>query len=125
MNIIPKHKKDFETCEKLAFASDADIIAVLPELLECLQDYNWPIAEKVHERLKTIGEPLVEPIKSILRSNDGAWKLFIIMCFLPAIDKSVSTQLHEELQRIVDLPTIHDIREEVVIEAKEFLTENS
>ena len=125
MNLIPKDKSDEKTCEKLFLASDEEVILVLPELLEWLQDYNWPVAFKVHDRLKSLGQSLVAPIKEILQGYDGTWKRFIISCFLPALDITIAEQLHEELHRIIKSPTKSDIIEEVVLEAKEYFDELS
>ena len=125
MKIVPEHKFDEEACLRLSEASNDEVIKVLPQLLEWLQDYNWPVTPKVHERLRMIGQPLVKPLRDILRGSDGTWKWFIISCFMPALSDSISKQLHEELNRIINDPTETDIKEEVVLEAKEYLNENS
>ena len=47
MSFVPKDKFDEDACGKLFLTSDKEVILALPELLEWLQDYNWPVASKV------------------------------------------------------------------------------
>lgn len=51
---------------------------ILVHLLTWLQDCNWPVSWSVERFLATIDEPLVDPIRSVLRSNDDMWKYWII-----------------------------------------------
>ncbi len=64
--IVPAHKSDLASIERLHTVGDAGVIAVLPELLEWLQDINWPVARGVLERVAVLGNELVEPVRSIL-----------------------------------------------------------
>ncbi|HAS6208579.1 TPA: DUF5071 domain-containing protein [Vibrio vulnificus] len=68
--IVPKHKLDLETCEQLKFLSNEEIIPYVYELLECLQELNWPVAAPVSQRLLQLDLELVEPLLLILSSDD-------------------------------------------------------
>ena len=125
MNINPIDKSDEASAQRLLLAGDEEVLTILPDLLEWLKDYNWPVTSQVHERLKRLGQPLVKPLKEILQGNDGTWKWFIISCFLPDLDKVIAEQLHDELHRIINNPTKSDVIEEVVLEAQEYFDELS
>ncbi|WP_178075963.1 DUF5071 domain-containing protein [Paenibacillus oralis] len=45
--LIPKHKQDYERVEQLKTKTLEEIKPILPELLEWLQDMNWPIAQDI------------------------------------------------------------------------------
>ena len=78
MNIVPNNKCDLETCNNLSQATDEEVEEKIYELLEWVQDINWPVAPLICNRLKLIGNPLVEPVKKVLRSTDETWKYWVI-----------------------------------------------
>nr|WP_020615524.1 DUF5071 domain-containing protein [Paenibacillus daejeonensis] len=47
--IIPQHKSDFEKVEIIKMLDLKDIKPILPDLLEWLQDANWPIAKPIED----------------------------------------------------------------------------
>jgi hypothetical protein len=51
MKIVPSNKSDFEACNNLQVTSDEEVLKNIAELLEWLQDINWPEATKVIERI--------------------------------------------------------------------------
>jgi len=57
--LIPKHKDDQEVIENLRKLSFEEIKPIIPDLLEWLQDMNWPIARPVTEILKPFSEQIV------------------------------------------------------------------
>lgn len=121
MHIVPRHKSDFDACENLARARDTDVIAALPALLEWLQDMNWPVARPVKARIQNLGTPLIEPLKQVLRGNDGMWKYFVIQDLLPHTATTVLTALVPDLLRLADKPTADDEFEEANLAARELL----
>ena len=54
------------------------LVPHIPELLTWLQDINWPIARPVAAALSRCGIALVEPVRSILLSDDDIWKTWIL-----------------------------------------------
>ena len=97
MAIVPTHKGDIETCRALGSASDEEVCGHLGELLIWLQDMNWPVAPLIVRRLKTLGAPLVEPIREILKGTDDIWKYWIVSVLLPGVDASVRNSLMGDL----------------------------
>src|SRR5512139_1927496 len=102
MNLVPTSKDDFHACANLAAATDEEIAPLAAELLEWLQDMNWPVAPLVRQRLARLGTRLVEPISGILRGDDDIWKFWIIVSLLPSMSNDVISALCPDLRRIVD-----------------------
>ncbi len=121
MDIVPHDKFDFATCERLNAASDAQIKPYLPELLEWLQDMNWPVARKVLSRIQSMDADLIEPVRNILTGTDSIWKYWILVSLLPETHKSVVKALAPELQNLAANATKDEIAEEVDIEARNLL----
>ncbi len=121
MNIVPSDKFDVQACKELANTSDDIIIKNIPELLEWVQDINWPVASLICDRLKNIGSPLVPHIKTILLGTDETWKYFVISGLLSKSSKETIHSLKPILNKIVDTPTESEKSEEVNIVALEVL----
>ena len=101
MSIVPSHKFDFEACDRLFKASNNDIKKHLPELLEWLQDMNWPVARLVLKRIKVMNKDLAQPIKNILNGGDGIWKYYIITNLISEAGEDLVFNLRFELQNIL------------------------
>jgi len=113
IRLVPKDKFDDEACANLQAASDEDLLPYIADLLECLQDLNWPIAGPVAERLSLLGNELVEPVLHILNSDDEMWKYWIISHFLYLVSDEVFQALRFKLNSICLHPTASEIAEEV------------
>jgi Domain of unknown function (DUF5071) len=113
MRLVPKDKFDDEACENLKEASDEEIFPYLNELLECLQDLNWPIAGPVSERLSTLGVELVSPILKILNGSDEVWKYWIVSHFMYQVKFEVFEKLRFKLNAIKSKPSQSEREEEV------------
>ncbi|TON15846.1 DUF5071 domain-containing protein, partial [Vibrio parahaemolyticus] len=111
--IVPNHKSDLETCEQLHFLSNEEITPYVYELLEWLQDLNWPVADPVSKRLLQLNLELVEPLLLILSSDDDVWKYWIVSSFLHYVDISVYDRLIFKLNKMKISPTKQEIEEEV------------
>lgn len=115
MNIVPTHNLDLDTCNNLSLASDEEIYEKIPELLEWIQDINWPVAQLICKRLENIGSPLIEPVRKILHGSDDIWKYWVISILLGRADKDIVCSLKPELERIINNPTNSEMTEEVNI----------
>ncbi|HCE2342634.1 TPA: DUF5071 domain-containing protein [Vibrio parahaemolyticus] len=111
--IVPNHKSDLETSEQLHFLSNEEITPYVYELLEWLQDLNWPVADPVSKRLLQLNLELVEPLLLILSSDDDVWKYWIVSSFLHYVDISVYDRLIFKLNKMKISPTKQEIEEEV------------
>ena len=121
MRLVPSSKIDFEACSNLATATDDEIAPIVSVLLEWLQDFNWPVAPLVQERLATLGAELIDPAKSVLRGNDNVWKYWLVSSLLPLVRDDVFSAVAVEVERIASNPTEGEKHEEVHIAAQELL----
>ncbi|AJY77931.1 hypothetical protein VN24_21915 [Paenibacillus beijingensis] len=103
--LIPKHKKDFESIEKLKTLDLEELKLILPELLEWLQDMNWPIAREIQTILLHFPEDLTPHIRRIFRTSDGEWKYWILYSLLTDLPKHILIDLKPDLERINNYPT--------------------
>lgn len=110
MSLIPKDKGDIETAEKLKNYSYENVKEIIPNLLEWLQDMNWPVSNPVSKYLLTFKEEIVPEILEIFKSDDEIWKYWIIWVFGPHTE---SILIKKEIMRIITSPTSNEIREEV------------
>jgi len=109
-NLIPKNKFDIETAEKLKDYSVEEIKPIIPELLEWLQDMNWPVAKPVAEYFVSFVDDISDEIFEVFQSGDEIWKYWIISTF-GAITKS--EKIKKEIERIAYHPTKNEQAEEV------------
>lgn len=119
--LIPKHKDDQEVIEGLRNLSFEQLSPIVPDLLECLQDLHWPIAEPVAEILAPFVDRITPDIIRILKTNDGQWKWGILTRLAR---KTTDPVLLQEIERIAIFPTRDEIEEEVNVEAIAILNGN-
>jgi hypothetical protein len=118
--LIPRHKSDLDRAQAAIQAGYPAVIPILPQLLEWLQDYNWPVARVLAPFLASIGNPLVPYIESILRSEDEIWKYWIISAIIRN-SRELAESFRDELERLVLLPTKNEMTEELNDIAREVL----
>ncbi|RFS22694.1 DUF5071 domain-containing protein [Chitinophaga silvatica] len=116
--MIPKHKDDQKVIAELKKLSFEEIKPIVPDLLTWLQDINWPIARHIAEVLEPFSDKLVPDIVEILKTNDGIWKLWILVTLAR---KTKDETLLKEIERIAKHPTKDEIEEEVNVEAAAIL----
>jgi hypothetical protein len=121
MNIVPVNKSDMDACKNLSQASDEEVIENIYVLLEWVQDINWPVAPRICERLKSIGEPLAMPVREILQGSDEIWKYWVISNLLNETSIDTVCFLKSDLERIANRPTETETQEELNIVAKQVL----
>jgi hypothetical protein len=119
-DLIPKNKGDLSTAEKLKNYSYEDLKEIIPNLLEWLQDLNWPVAKSVSEYLESIHDKMTTELLTILKGNeDEVWKYWIITIFGPITESPI---IKNEIIRIAISPTKNERIEEVDEVAKEIVT---
>lgn len=112
--LIPEHKDDQEVIERLKKLSFEEIKPIIPDLLEWLQDMNWPIAGPVAEILKPFSDNIVPEIIKILKTTDGFWKWGT----LTTLARTTTNQmLLTEIERMAKFPTRDEIEEGLNVEA--------
>jgi hypothetical protein len=111
--LIPKDKLDIEAVARLYNYSYHEIKPIIPQLLEWLQDINWPVAIPMVDYLLTMSEYLTDDIISILKGNDEVWKYWCLYAFGMNNIKPIDLRLLSEFERIAYFPTQGEIKEEV------------
>ncbi|MCV9930701.1 DUF5071 domain-containing protein [Flavobacterium sp. LS1R47] len=119
-DLIPKDKHDIQRAENLKNYSYSELKPIIPELLEWLQDFNWPVAKPISEYLKSINENISQEILAILKTNDGVWKYWIISIFGKITNDNF---FRNEIIRIATNPTKDEVAEEVDKIADEIIIE--
>ena len=76
--MMPHDSSDEKTVAASKMSSDAQVLKNIEELLEWLQDMNWPIFIEVADRFSPLVNELVFHIGKILESSDSIWKANII-----------------------------------------------
>jgi hypothetical protein len=102
--LIPQNKFDTDRAEQAVAAGYPAVEPILPELLEWIQDSNWPVARVLGPFLGSIGTPLIPHIKKILATDDNIWKYWTLTHVVQD-SPDVAAALREDLQRYADSPT--------------------
>ncbi|WP_339235796.1 DUF5071 domain-containing protein [Paenibacillus sp. FSL R5-0517] len=110
---LPRDKFDFEAVRKLNEFGNEELKGIIPELMEWLQDGNWPISEPVEDLLLRLGEDLVPYIKDVLQTQDPQWEYFILVGLIDRLPVSHLSMLRSDLVRILESPTHDEILEEL------------
>ncbi|WFR65320.1 DUF5071 domain-containing protein [Paenibacillus amylolyticus] len=105
--LLPRDKFDFEAVSKLNEFGNEELKGIIPELMQWLQDGNWPISRPVEDLLLRLGEDLIPHIKDVLKSQDSTWEYFILVGLIDRLPLSHLSMLQTDLLRILESPT-HD-----------------
>jgi hypothetical protein len=117
---VPRDKHDIARAEAAITAGYPAVEPILWELLEWMQDTNWPVAQILAPFLAKIGLPLIPHIRKIFETADEMWKYRIISEIL-AESRVVTEALKTQLERIVNSPTQSELEEELDVQAREVL----
>ncbi|QDC10399.1 DUF5071 domain-containing protein [Oceanicola sp. D3] len=121
---IPRDKHDTDAVQRAAAAIRAEprkIAPVLPELLEWLQDANWPVAKPLAACLRNAGPELLPPLRRILNGKDGPWKYWVIELLAAQLPPDLLAGVRPDLARLARAPTTNDRIEEVHLAARAVL----
>jgi len=119
--LIPQHKSDIEAAHRALEAGYPTIGPILGELLEWMQDMNWPVAIEIETILLTVGAPLAPHILRVLQGDDDVWKYWILMRLVINFNKECRALLMDECIRISNKPTPGEVMEEVNLIANDIL----
>lgn len=120
--LIPKTKSDYERVGLLKKAGKEKILPILPQLLEWLQDMNWPIAQDIEDIIADYEEHLIPHIRTVMSSNDGGWKYFLLHGLINRLSNERLLELKPDLVRMKFFPTDDEIDEELAKKIEELLT---
>lgn len=119
--LVPSSKFDLDAAERAVARGWPGVEPVLPQLLEWLQDYNWPVARVLAPFIARIGDPVVPYLRPILDGGDLIWKHWIIAVVLADAPLSVVDQFRPDLERLVEDPTPRETEEDLPEVAKPVL----
>ena len=120
-DLVPRGKHDVDRARAAVEAGYPAVGPILGELIEWLQDYNWPVAYVLEPFLRSIGEPLVPHIWHVLRSDDEIWKYWVISLLITGLPPQVAAEFRPELERLAYEPTERERREELDEQARDAL----
>ena len=104
--LVPKDKLDIETAQLASRAGFPAVEPVLYELLEWIQDCNWPVARELFPFLASIGEPLAPHIRRVFAGDDYIWQYWI--CGLFRESPTLYSIFRAEIHRIASSPTAEE-----------------
>ena len=119
--LLPKDKHDLDRAKALVSIGYPTVAPILPELLEWLQDGNWPVAHEIGPFLASIGAPLAEEVRRILQSQDLLWKYWILLDVV-AHSPELATALYPDLVKIAEGDTVDEDEKDVKEVAREILS---
>jgi len=118
--LLPVSKFETEKAARIASLGYPRVEPVMPQILEWLQDLNWPVARVFQPFAASIGAPLAPHVRSILRTDDGCWKRSVLSGVV-AESFELATCLRPELERLAASPTAIEAQEKVDVLASEIL----
>lgn len=117
---IPQHKSDIERARAAVAVGYPAVAPILSQLLEWLQDYNWPVARILAPFLASIGSPLIPHIQRILDTDDEIWKYWTISTIIQS-SPELAGVFRDELERLAWSPTSREAAEGLDEVAQEVL----
>ncbi|SDG72303.1 DUF5071 domain-containing protein [Janthinobacterium sp. YR213] len=117
---LPRDKHDTENAQALIALSWEELRPAMPQILEWVQDVNWPVASILLPYLGGIGPRLAPYVKTVLASNDEQWKYFVLQGIVRH-SRELAFELDGELQRFAHTPTMGELEEGVAEVAREIL----
>jgi hypothetical protein len=117
--LLPRSKRDLGAARAVIALGYPAVAPVLPDLLEWLQDYNWPVSRPISDFLASIPEPTAPHIREVLEGNDLIWKYWCIHVLISRMPKEIAEQFRPDLIRLAEHPTSAERIEELDEVAKE------
>ena len=115
---IPKTKHDCDAIEQATSVSFPLINPIIPNLLEWLQDANWPVAHPTAHLLTQAGPEIVPHIRQVLSSSDSIWKFWTLKLLVINLQPNLLEELRPDIMKL----TSTSIQDDVCIIAKEILS---
>jgi len=97
-NMLPEGKHDVKRARALVKLGYPAVSPVLPEILQWMQDYNWPVAHVIFPFLVSIGEPLAPYVRDVLATDDTMWKVWFI--HIVGASPPLADALHTEIRKM-------------------------
>jgi len=119
-DLIPKDKSDFSHVEELRNINIDDCEPIIWNLLEWIQDMNWPIAKEMISILPRFQNKLIPHIRAVFQTEDVIWKYWVLD-LVKMLPIETASQLRDDIERLVFNANPEEKNEEVDIKASEVL----
>jgi hypothetical protein len=104
-HLVPRDKCDEEMVPLIAEAGYPAIAPILDELMGWTADPNWPICIPLIDYLVTLGDPMVEPIRNVLRGANEGHKWVCLRSMIPALSVEGRARLRGDLVLVAERPS--------------------
>jgi hypothetical protein len=121
-HLVPRDKCDEDIVPLIAEAGYPAIAPILDELMEWTADPNWPICVPLMDYLVTLGEPMIEPIRRVLRGTDSGHKWVCLRGIVAELPPSAVALLRDDLLRLTEQPSEYGRGEDINLEARRILS---
>jgi hypothetical protein len=111
--IVPANKADIAAAQRAVALGWPGVQPVISDLLEWIQDYNWPVSHILAPFLASIGRPLAPYLRPIFEGDDEIWKYWVIGAVLANAPDELVQEFTPLLVRIADHPTPDERAEEL------------
>lgn len=119
---MPHDKHDLARAEAIVAQGYPAVAPALPDILACVQDPNWPMAQVFLPFLVSIGAPLAPFIREVLKNDDYAWQYTLLLRVVYP-SPELARALEPELRQLANGATAAHRTEELDIIAGETLEE--
>ncbi|MEM9416337.1 MAG: DUF5071 domain-containing protein [Planctomycetota bacterium] len=120
---LVRHKSDIENAQQLVALGYPAVRSVLPQMMEWIQDMNWPVARVLQPFLVSIGEPILPEVRRVFESDDLVWQYWCIVEILGHLPVENVSSFRPELERLALRPTQTERQEELDQVAGELLAQ--
>lgn len=97
---LPEDKHDIENLQLLIHLGYPTIEPILEKLFTWMQDYNWPVAQKLAPFLASLGVNCKPQIQKIFLSNDSMWKYWILTAVIAKMSENDKKFYDEDLVQL-------------------------
>nr|WP_295768911.1 DUF5071 domain-containing protein [Rhodoferax sp.] len=119
--LVPSAKDETDLAKKLVALGYPAVKPVIAEILEWVEDANWPVAKVFLPFLARIGAPLVPHVRYVLQSQDEQWKR-VVLDHIVSESGALAHGISVDLLRLIDTPTdaeraegLHTIADELFL----------
>ena len=110
-----KDKFDVAAVEYLKQASAVEVLPLLPQMLEWVQDLNWPVAKPMVEVLLQYPSEITPYVETVLLGSDDEWIYNCLVAIVPKLPFFSKLVLANAVERLATMAvTAHN---EHVVEA--------
>ena len=111
-DLLIRSKHDLDRADRLIKMGYPRVAPYIPNMLEWIQDMNWPVAMKLAPFLASLGQAVVPEIRKVLDGHDMVWKYWCIG-LIGEMDTQSFESFRAELERLATDPTDSERLEEL------------